>query len=133
MGEKLRPEDCVPPSKQTIDLIVRNVGNRWPGTDVEVFYAWVGDSSRLYLKWMPEESRHKVVPKFKPDVQRIVCWMSYGIVLDEIASLSCDMCNGEGVLPCSRCKGAGKTKAGGVCTRCAGNKQKTCPNCVKAV
>lgn len=133
MGEKLRPEDRTPPSKRTIELIVRNVGNRWPGSDVEVYYAWVGSSSRVYLKWVPEEQRHKVVSRFRSDVRRIVCFMSYRAVLDEVALLACEMCAGLGVLKCSRCKGAGKTKAGKTCTRCDGKKQKTCPTCVKAV
>jgi hypothetical protein len=134
VGDKLNPEDTTPPSKKTRDLIARNIGNRWPHLNVEVFYAWEGGQTRLYFRWSDLRGTHEVVDRFGDSIQnRIVCFMSYRAVLNEVAILQCSVCDGAGVMICTRCKGVGKTKTGKSCARCAGKPKAACPSCVRSV
>jgi hypothetical protein len=132
MGDKLKPEDKQPPSKRTVDLIHRRVSNRWPGVHVEVVYAWSTGTMRLYFKWPYTKGiagKHERVGALRSTDRRVVCLMTYRQLIDEIGTLDCAVCSGEGSVPCKPCKGTGKTKAGRVCARCDGRAMRTCAAC----
>ena len=41
----------------------------------------------------------------------------------------CSVCNGRGVITCTRCGGHGTFLSGETCTTCHGDKVMTCPAC----